>query len=237
MSRILLKFICRYGLATWLGAIHAACGVYMGEPIRLFPEKDKDSGAPVSEACELDRTLVSGNVPTVVGATGGELRELALAEYSAPLTWLRGGSTTLHVTLSDIKVYSVDATRNPDYDRWTETPECQDHATIEAALKLRTDDGRLDEQVAVIKMAAYDDYEAHGSVSIERDALVGAYKNGASAAHCFLRLNVRLLIARDGAHGTLGEDIEAGACDDVTERPVEEMASARWGKRANNYGD
>ncbi|HEX5657614.1 MAG TPA: hypothetical protein VFX59_10490 [Polyangiales bacterium] len=233
----MLRSLCRYGIATWLGAIHAACGVYMGEPIRLFPEKAADAGGiPSSEACELDRTLVTGNQETTVAATGGELYDLAAREYTASLSWLRGGSTTLHVTLSEIQVYSVDATRNPEYDRWSQTPVCEDHATIEAALALRTDDGRLDEHVAKISFLAYDDYETHGSVSIERDALVGAYKNGAES-NCFLRLNVRLLLARDGLHGTLGEDIEAGACDDVAERPVEELASARWGKRANNYGD
>jgi hypothetical protein len=236
LSRLLHCFLRRYVIATWLGAIHTACGVYIGEPIRLFPDNTKDGDVPASEACELDRTQVTGNVETTVGATGAELHELAIKEYSTPLTWSGGGTTQLHVTLSEIKVYSVVATRNPDYDRWSETPACQDHATIEAALALRTDDGRLDEHVAKIGLTAYDDFEAHGSVTIERDALVGAYVNGADG-DCFLRLNVRLLIARDGAHGTLGEDVELGSCDDAAERPVSEYASARWGRRANNYGD
>ncbi|MET0287235.1 MAG: hypothetical protein ABW352_22310 [Polyangiales bacterium] len=229
--------MCRYGLATWLGALHAACGVYMGEPIRLFPEKHKDGGIPESEACDLAKTLVSGRVETTVGVTGAELYDLAATHYSAPLTWLRGGNTQLHLELSDINVYSVDATRNIEYDRWVETPKCADHALIEAALGLRTDDGKLDEHLGRISFVAYDDYEAHGSVEIARDALVGAYQSSARGAQCFESLKVRLLIARDGLHGTLGEVVQNGACDDPVERPIEELASARWGKRANNYGD
>jgi hypothetical protein len=232
-----MRFLCRYGLATWLGAIHAACGVYMGEPIRLFPDKQKDGGIPESEACELAKTLVSGGVETTVGATGAELYDLAASRYEASLTWLRGGSTQLHVELSDINVYSVDATRNPEYDRWVQTPKCADHALIEAALSLRTDDGKLDEHVGRIALVAYDDYEAYGSVVIASDALAGAYASSARGAQCFESLKVRLLIARDGAHGTLGEVIQNGACDDPVERPIDEFASARWGKRANNYGD
>jgi hypothetical protein len=236
LSRLLRCFLRRYVIATWLGAIHTACGVYIGEPIRLFADKTKDGGIPASEACRLDRTLVTGDLETTVGATGAELYDLAASRYSTQLTWSLGGSTRVQVALSDIKVYSVEATRNFAYDRWSEAPPCQDHATIEATLALRTDDGRLDEQGTKISLIAYDDFEAHGSISIERDALVGAYRNGAGG-DCFLRLNVRLLIARDGAHGTLGEDVESGSCDDVAERHVQEYASARWGKRSNNYGD
>jgi hypothetical protein len=238
LSRWLQRFVCRYGTATWLGAIHAACGVYMGDPIRLFPAQAADAGIPAGEACVLARTLVSGNAPTVIDATGAALYELASPEYSTLLSWQYGGGNTMvHVTLSDIKVYSVAATRNPDSARWSQSAVCVDHVTIEGALALRTEDGRLDEHVGLIQLVAYDDFEAHGSVSIERDALVGAYQSSAAGGECFVRLKVRLLVARDGVHGTLGEDIELGACDDPLERPITEFASARWGQRFNNYGD
>ncbi len=209
----------------------------MGDPIRLFPDQTQDGGLPASEHCELNRTLVSGNVPSVVDATGAQLYELADASYSNTLTWTHGvGGTLVRIELSDIKVYSVDATRNIDYARWSQTEPCEDHITIEATLSLKTEDGRLDESVP-ISLVGYDDYEAHGSVTIAADQLKGTYESLASGSQCFQQLKVRMLIARDGTSGTLGEEIEAGSCDDPVVRPSEEYAAAKWGKRAYNYGD
>jgi hypothetical protein len=227
----LLRLLCRYGIATWMGALHAACGVYMGDT-------SKDASVPAGEACQLDRSLVSGNDTSTVGATGVELQELAGMSYSAALSWLVSGRhTQLHATLSDIKIYSVAATQNPAHELWSQTPVCRDHVTIEAALDLTSDDGRLAEHVDAISLTAYDGFEAHGSFSIDAASIEGTYTNGAGASACFVRLDVRLLIARDGSSGTLSDAIENGSCDGDPTRPTNEFASAHWGMRWANYGD
>lgn len=219
--------------------MHTACGVIMGDPIRLFPEPKPDAGVVAEkDACVVVRTNVSGNIETLAGgATAAELMDLATSDYSAALAWANGSTTRLHAKLSNITVYSVSSTPNTRYERWSQTEPCLDHATIEAALDLSTEDGKLSEHIDLVRLEAFDDFEAHGSFTIEKAALKGSYTSTARAGQCFETLNVRLMIALDGTHGTFGDDLKPGVCDDTAVRPVTEFASAHWGTRWTNYGD
>jgi hypothetical protein len=219
--------------------MHTACGVIMGDPIRLFPEPKPDAGVVAEQdPCVVVRTNVSGNMETLAGgATAAELMELAAVDYSAKLAWANGASTRIHAKLSNIAVYSVSSTPNTRYEHWPQTEACLDHATIEAALDLSTEDGKLSEHLELVRLKALDDYEAHGTITIEKAAINGSYTGTARAGQCLQTLNVRLMIARDGTHGTLGDDVKQGVCDDTAARPVTELASAHWGTRWTNYGD
>lgn len=208
----------------------------MGDPIRLFPASGPDGGMAKSEACRLTATPVMGDAGTVVGATGASFLDLASQPFATRLTWADGGYTRLSVTLSEIEVLSTKAKRDLALDPWYQQSACKDHVTIRAALALRTDDGRLDEHVSRIELVAYDDFEAHGSTVIKADTLAGSYTSSARDGYCFASLKLRLLIARDGCHGTLSEHTVLGGCD-VVDGASEELSAASWGARAQNYGD
>jgi hypothetical protein len=235
--RTLARAFIRFGLASWLGALHAACGVYMGEPLRLFPDRSaRDGGADV-EACLQVRTRMSGTAETIVGATGAELSQLTSTPYSAELRWSDGRASRVKLSFSNAVVYSVESRRNPAYVAPHGVTPCRDHATLEASLDLATEDGALDEHVELVRMFAYDGYEAHGSFTLDKEVLQGSYAGHGRAGQCFEQLTVRLMIAGDGSHGTFGDQLSHKSCEEDREAPETEYAAGQWGTRWVNYGD
>lgn len=209
----------------------------MGEPIRLFKDPKGKDGGSSSEPCLQVRTRVSGSDETVIAVTAAEVGQLTARAYESELRWSGASVTRVHLAFSDVTIYSVESHHNPDYDASDGTGSCRDHALLEATLELSTEDGKLMERVEGLRLVAYDSWEAHGSFSIDKPALQGSYVGTARPGQCLEQVAVRVLVAGDGAHGTLGDRVVHRNCEDEREAPTSEYAAGNWGSRWVNYGD
>ncbi|MEY4511935.1 MAG: hypothetical protein RLZZ450_4057 [Pseudomonadota bacterium] len=216
-------------------SLGAGCGVWIGEPIELFPENSSiDGGVDSSDPCLETAQPLTANGKTVIGATVSQLVALVDGDHGNALLWVGGDATRITLSIHDPKVTSIVSRTNPAAEEPFGARHCANHARIDATLRISTVDGRLDESVGSIRMIAYSEDEARGSFVLHQ--LKGSYKPTLRREHCFISATVRFLIAVDGTHGSLTDQLGASDCGpDGGTVGSADYAGGHWGARWQNY--
>jgi hypothetical protein len=145
-----------------------------------------------------------------------------------------GDKTRISVSIHDPRVTSVQSRTNPTADEPFSSRRCANHARIDATLRIQTVDGKLDESVGNIRMIAYADDEVRGTFTLSH--LKGSYKPTLRREHCFISTTVRFLIATDGTHGSMTDQLGASDCGpDGGSVGSADYAGGHWGARWQNY--
>lgn len=216
-------------------SLGAGCGVWVGEPIELFPENSTiDGGVESTDPCiDTPQPLGAGG-KTVIGVTAQQLVALVDGDHGGSMVWVDGDRTRVTLTIHDPRVTSVLSRTNPTADQAFSPRRCANHVRIDAVLRLRTVDGKLDESVGSVRMIAYADDEVRGTVTLSQ--LKGNYKPTLRREHCFISTTVRFLVATDGTHGSMTDQLGASACGpDGGSVGSADYAGGHWGVRWQNY--
>lgn len=216
-------------------SLGGGCGVWVGEPIELFPESSSiDGGVESDEPCLDTAQALGAGGKTVVGATAQQLLALVGGDHGSSFVWVSGDTTRVTLSIQDARVTSIVSRLNPTAAEPSTSRRCANHARIDAKLRLRTVDGRLDESVGSIRMIAYGDDEVRGSFTLNQ--LQGSYLPTLRREHCFVSTTVRFLIAVDGTHGSMTDQLGASTCrPDGGSVGSADYAAGHWGVRWQNY--
>lgn len=191
----------------------------------------QDGAAPCLET----KLPASGSRPTKLGYSADAVLAYVQGEHTAPMTWASTGfATRLRMKVSGARVFTVESRINPAWDPAQGSRYCVNRMQVEASIALTTDDGQLNEQTDRLVLRSNGVDEVYGGFEVAADKLRGTYKPVFRQVVCYQRLVIKVLFAVDGIHGTLTDDVRAGACGRDTARELM-LASARWGSRWLNY--
>jgi len=192
-----------------------------------------DGGDGVAPCLET-KTRTAGSRVTTLGFSADEALQYVLGENSSRLTWSTGAETRIRVQVSDARAYVIQSRINPAWDVSQGSRYCVNRMQIEARVVLTSDDGQLNEATDHLLLTTNGADEVYGGFVVQGDQLGGSYRPVFRQQVCYQHLQVKLLFAVDGIHGTLTDHVLAGACGNASARPLS-TASARWGVRWRNY--
>jgi hypothetical protein len=222
-------------------ALSAGCGVFWGEPIELFPGSDGASPTRDAAVHDPDDLCIEAVEPLVdgvaiTGARADALVALAEGEHTSTMFWGLDAKTRIKFTLADVSLTAIRSQVNPQR-RVSYTPhQCKNHVRVEGNVTIATADGKLAESVERVRFMAYDGDELRAEFDIAGDDFSGTYEPSLRREHCFVRSVIRILIASDGSHGSLTDDLSASVCSgDAGLAGTDRFAGGHWGSRWQNY--
>lgn len=195
-------------------ALASGCGVFVGDPIRLFPGHDAAGLAGSADDCIETVEAVTGDTATILGGPASAFSALVSGTQTSTLAWVSGSETRVAVKLASARVLSVRSQANPAAGAPYSQRRCEDHVRIVGSLSLVSLDGRLDQTLEDFRLTAYGSDEARGSITLAADALTGSYHPLQGARRCHVRSTIRVLIASDGTHGSITDELTSQPCGD-----------------------
>jgi len=217
-------------------SLSGGCGVLTADPSELFAVQAGDGGVESDAPCLETARPVTGNDQTVIGATAYELLALVQGDHGGSFLWVTGDKTRITVSVDNPQVFSVVSRTNPAGDTPYGERHCANYARIDATVRLRTVDGRLDETFDKVSMTAFSGDEVRGALTVPSAELHGTYTPSLRREHCHASSSLRFLIAVDGTHGSLTDALGSGACHaDAAVFGTSQFAGGRWGARWQNY--
>ncbi|WP_437819886.1 hypothetical protein [Sorangium sp. So ce1078] len=163
-----------FAAATSVGLLGCGDGAGGG------PQGGQIGGVQVAEgACDEEKEDIGADDVSPLGFSAREALSAASGERSAPLTWAKGGSTTVTVSVGELAaarfVRSTVASGEPGGAEPALAADCADHLQIDVPLAFSTEDGAFDESFAVtLRVPQVDDARFYHRIDLS--ALQGSYE-------------------------------------------------------------
>ncbi|WP_437971279.1 hypothetical protein WMF04_19150 [Sorangium sp. So ce260] len=163
-----------FAAATGVGLL--GCGDGAGGP-----QGGQIGGVHVAEgACDEEKEDIGADDVSPLGFSAREALSAVSGERSAPLTWAKGGSTTVTVSVGELAaarfVRSTVASGGPGgAEPALAAGDCADHLQIDVPLAFSTEDGAFDESFAVtLRIRQVGDVSFYHRIDLS--ALQGSYE-------------------------------------------------------------
>lgn len=187
------------------------------------------TGPGVQQACLDGRRATTADEVLPIGFAASSILALAGGLRESPLTWARGGSTTVKLILEKPLLTYVESRRNPNYP-FDVAFECPNHLLIESPVRLTTADGQLEERWAEGQLRAMTAQVAEMVLVRDAKDLRGKYQQSAPSGRCLLGLQVDLRFSSAGFSGEILESVSTDPCGaGGPNSGVSPLTSGSWG--------